>query len=180
LRIRAQQKLLVDETEKLRDQERQLQQQQLLEDQHLRQQSEYQFEVYDNNAQQQQVSTPIQNSSLKPGCFDRENPFRRSSNLGENLQKPTPDDKMKYFARKQQTAGGGDMRQGERIEKKLDMEEISAIESSDTEKEINAEEMASEKLKRMYSKVKKTTPRGDEKASFKERITKFENRYEER
>jgi len=174
LRIKAQQKALSEEAEKIRDQERQLQQQQHLEEQHQRHQSEYQFETYDNA--QHQVSTPIQQHKLR--IFDRENPFRKSSYLGENLQKPTPDNKMKYFARKKNSVdGGGDMRQGEKIEKKLDMEEISVIESSDTEKENNEQDLANEKLKKLYSKVKKTTHVKDEK-SFEERITKFETRYE--
>ena len=34
------------------------------------------------------------------------------------------------------------------------------------------------KLRQLYTKVKKTTPMRDEKTPFKERIEKFESRYE--
>ena len=54
------------------------------------------------NQQQQQVSTPINmNAGVPPSSYlERDNPLRKSFNLGENLQKPTPDDKMRYFKNK--------------------------------------------------------------------------------
>jgi len=108
LRIREQQKIISQETqrqeEEIRLQKKQLQHQHL-EEQHHRQASEYQFESneIDGTASQQQVSTPIQSSQIRAGYFDRENPFRKSDRVGENLQKPTPADKTRYFQEKQTT-----------------------------------------------------------------------------
>jgi hypothetical protein len=100
---------------------RRIRQQETLQNQHQQQQQqnpqqqdtqfEKDFDVTTNVASttstlinqngQQQVSTPINNSNIQVNYFDRENSFRKSNNLGENIQKPTPDDKMRYFYQKQ-------------------------------------------------------------------------------
>ncbi len=184
LRIREQQKIISQETqrqeEEIRLQKKQLQHQHL-EEQHHRQASEYQFESneIDGTASQQQVSTPIQSSQIRAGYFDRENPFRKSDRVGENLQKPTPADKTRYFQEKQTTElRSGKQQAGDRIEKRLDMEEISAIEASDTENEAPKRGTVSDKMKMLYSTVKKTTPK-EENPFYKERIRTFELQSEE-
>lgn len=164
-------------------------QQQHLEEQHNRQASEYQFESNEDvnsQQQQQQVSTPIHNSQLRPGYFDRENPFRKSDKLGENLQKPTPDDKMRYFHQKQDLRGSKQVQlppwAGDRVEKRLDMEEISAIEENSDNSEsgqVPKRGTITDKMKMLYSTVKKTTPK-EENPFYKERIRTFERQSQER
>ena len=104
------------------------------------------------------------------------------------MQKPTPDDKMRYFHQKQDLRGSGGKQQmqppwgGDRVEKRLDMEEISAIEenSDNSENEqVPKRGTITDKMKMLYSTVKKTTPK-EENPFYKERIRTFERQSEER